>query len=300
MKLSLVKIYAFAFLLMSVSCSKRLDYSPFDITDGEVVNGIMIQWGNGVSEEKQEIIRSIVNDMVFVEGGCFSMGVNQVYDHDARSNESPVHYVSLTDFYICSHELTAEQVARLADNPSHVFPSLNSVHFSYHDWKLFVDELNGYTGLMFDFPTEAQWEYAARGGRESRNFLYPGSDSWSMVWCDGSEECEPSVPNELGLFNMADSRAEWCKDMYNDYDATVISINPCNLYGEHRVVRGGCSESNSKYKNWFSEISITYKSFYSSKEDYRLCRSTARSYNYDSPDANITWRPVINIQNDEK
>lgn len=287
-------------LVFFVSCSKQLEYDSDENNTIETVNGITIHWANGVSEEQMDILRTVVNDMVFVEGGTFSMGVNKAYDPDARKNEGPVHLVELSDYYICSRELTAEQIASIVGNSAGIFPKQNSVHFSYSDWVRFIELLNGYTGLEFDFPTEAQWEYAARGGKESRYFLYPGSDEWSMAWSDGSEEWGPSVPNELGLFNMADSRAEWCKDMYAEYDATVLSVNPCNLFGSNRVVRGGCSESKSTYKSWFSETSTTYNSFHSAKIDYRICRSTARSYGYGTSNSNVTWRPVINIPDYEQ
>lgn len=277
------------------SCIKKLEYEFDDSRTIEDINGFKVQWANGASEERKNIIREVINNMVYVEGGRFSMGVNQAYDPNARKNEGSVHLVELSDFFICSHELTAEQVAIVTGNSDHIYPKLNSVHFGYSDWERFIELLNAYTGLKFDFPTEAQWEYAARGGNKSQHFLFPGSDEWSMAWSDGSEEWGPSVPNELGLSDMADSLAEWCKDMYADYDADILSVNPCNLFGKYRVVRGGCSESNSTYKNWFSETLSTYVSFSSAKTDYRLCRPTARSYAYGSSDSKITWRPVINI-----
>ena len=294
-------IYFAFILLLLASCSKRLDYHINDVGGSEVVNGFTIQWGNGLSEEKKDVIRNIVNDMVYVIGGGFYMGSNKEYDPEARNNEGPVHYVLLSDYYICSHELTVEQVACLFDYPKDIVPKYNRMYVDYDDLKFLIDYINESTGLHFDFPTEAQWEFAARGGIQTCNFRYPGSDEWDDVWSDGDENSAPSIANELGLFNMADGRSEWCKDVYAIYDRYELVENPCNMYAQNypqmgffRVVRGGCSRSKSTSKYWFAETLS-----YSDLDDVRMCRSTARTH-YDGESNYITLRPVININDNEK
>ena len=293
--------YSLLCLVLFPSCTNRLNYDYHENPKEEVVNGFVVGWANEVTMDKQAVLRTIINNMICVEGGVFMMGINQVYDPNARSNESPAHYVRLSDFFISAYELTSEQITCITGDKFWD----NNVRYSYEDWKLFVELLNEYTGLKFDFPTEAQWEFAARGGNQSQNYLYPGSNDWEDVWGEGVEGAESSIANELGLHNMADNHAEWCKDIYAEYNANGVYINPCNIFGDdgsNRVVRGGCSTSNSKEKTWGKESSLNlYNDFYYSQDDYRLCRSTARSYyDYSYKKQEITWRPVINIQNNEE
>lgn len=293
-------IYFTLILLLFASCSKRLDYEVNDAGESEVVNGFTIQWSDGISEEKKDVIRNIVNDMVYVDGGIFTMGANWEYDPEARDNEGPAHHVLLSDYYICSHELTVEQVACLFDYPSDIVPKHNRMYVDYNDLKLLIDYINESTGLSFDFPTEAQWEFAARGGNRTHNFRYPGSNDWDEVWSDGGENSTPSISNELGIFNMADGRSEWCKDVYAMYNRYELVENPCNMYaqdyynlGFSHVVRGGCSRSKSTSRNWFPYTS------YDDFDDIRMCRSTARS-RYEDESNEITLRPVINIPDYEQ
>lgn len=280
----ILNYYCLFFLLcVASSCTKNLYYVHAEERTTECVNSMTIQWANEVSEDKKQIILDIVNDMVKVDGGYFTMGVNVAYDSYAKANESPAHNVKLSDYYICAHELTTEQLACFDNSNVHITYRGNHFYYSFDSWKAFIELLNYYTGLNFDFPTEAQWEFAARGGILSKGYLYPGSNNREDVWSEG--EVGSSFPNELGLFNMADGRAEWCKDKLDKYRSDQVLVNPCVLSGKYQVVRGGCSHLCS-YDRKISNLND--------------CRSTARSNYYGSVGNNdITCRLVINLGNEE-
>ena len=116
---------------------------------------------------------------------------------------------------------------------------------SYGECLDFISKLNELTGHEFSLPTEAQWEYAARGGNKSKGYLYSGSNDPSEVgWCYENDANEPNIvctmkPNELGLYDMTGNVMEWCADYYGPYteEAQVNPTGPAS--GEHRVMRGG-------------------------------------------------------------
>ena len=293
-QLCLYSVIVFLSILLT-DCSKEPYSEDYLREDETEINGFHVHWRAYMSETQRIIVSDILNDMVFVEGGIFAMGASQLYDQDARPDEAPVHYVKLTDYYICAHELTYDQIVGLVpqlDTRTSDIRDFNGkyLYYSWEDWNYVLQILKDLTKIEFSFPTEAQWEYAAKGGIYSKGYLYPGSDDWNKVYVDDINSSDNAIPNELGLYNMASHRSEWCADAYAEYTDGPMQENPLVTNGKEHVVRGGCHVSTGKTTKWTSS-----SNYYSNiNEDYRFCRSTARSYCTKSWD--ISCRPVINIK----
>lgn len=195
--------------------------------------------------ERETILNNLVKNMVFVEGGTFMMGATDE-QWDKSGWAYPVHPVTLSSFYICKFETTQEVwIAVMGDNPSEFKGrKLPVTNVTYRDCQEFVKKLNQITGRSFRLPTEAEWEFAARGGNKSRGYKYAGSNTLSEVawYRDGSGKTHNvglKYPNELGLFDMSGNVSEWCNDIYDKYKAGE-QVNPQGgLSGSHRIVRGG-------------------------------------------------------------
>lgn len=185
--------------------------------------------------------------MVYVQGGTFTMGATSEQGSDAYDWEKPTHRVTLSNYYIGQTEVTqALWQAVMGNNPSHFRGANKPVEsVSYNDCKAFISKLNSLTGQNFRLPTEAEWEFAARGGNRSRGYKYAGSDNLSTVaWYDGNSgyathPVAQKSPNELGLYDMSGNVWEWCNDWYGDYSSNA-QTNPQGPYsGSYRVLRGG-------------------------------------------------------------
>ena len=188
-------------------------------------------------------VNGVEFSMVSVEGGSFKMGGGR-YDF-----EKPVHEVKLTNFSICQTEVTQELwEAVMGSNPSNYkglkFPVEN---VSWDDCQTFITKLNQLTGQHFRLPTEAEWEYAARGGNQSNGYAYSGSNSFREVgWCRDNSRGRTHVvatkaPNELGLYDMSGNVWEWCQDWGDgSYYASSPINNPTGpSSGTTHIVRGG-------------------------------------------------------------
>ena len=191
--------------------------------------------------------------MVFVKGGTFMMGAtNEQFGGgllDER-DEYPPHYVTLSDYYIGQTEVTqALWQAVMGSNPSRLKGSNLPVEtVSWNTCQKFITKLNQLTGRHFRLPTEAEWEYAARGGSKSCGYTYSGSNDIGTVawyWSDDNYEENHLVAqkrhNELGIYDMTGNVSEWCQDWYDKgyYDKSP-STNPCNnTSATGRVHRGG-------------------------------------------------------------
>ena len=272
--------------LLLCSCSRPPEEIP---GYAETVNGFKVEWRKNVSEDKKGVVRDILNEMVHVKGGVFLMGATQEQNGHARSNEHPAHYVRISDYYICQEEINAEQVEILLGTELSSYEHhLGAPDFSWNDWRYVLDVIREYSGVPIDFPTEAQWEFAARGGLESLGSLYPGGDDLNTaIYSD----------NELGLTDMAGGHSEWCKDAYNEYSGFSLETNPFYIQGRGHVVRGGNSKSTHNRKDYFNRSD----SFISCYNDIRTCRVSARSYCDNSQSSLytlISCRPVINIDNE--
>lgn len=185
--------------------------------------------------------------MVEVGGGTFTMGATSEQGSDAWDEEKPAHEVTLSDYYIGQTEVTqALWEAVMGSNPSDSKgDNLPVEQVSWDDCQVFIQKLNQLTGKQFRLPTEAEWEYAARGGRKSRGYKYAGGNNIdSVAWCDGNSgnETHPVATkqaNELGIYDMSGNVWEWCSDWCGDYTSSSQSDPQGSSSGSFRVCRGG-------------------------------------------------------------
>ena len=191
--------------------------------------------------------------MVSVTGGTFKMGAQKTssgsanYDDDADDDEAPVHNVTLSDYKIGETEVTQELYqAVMGTNPSNWLGAKLPVEkVSWNDCQTFITKLNAATGQTFRLPTEAEWEFAARGGTKSQGYKYSGSNTLGDVawYTDNSgsktHEVGTKQPNELGLYDMSGNVYEWCQDWFGDYSSSAQSNPTGATSGSYRVRRGG-------------------------------------------------------------
>ena len=192
-------------------------------------------------------------EMVRVEGGTFTMGATAEQGSDAYSDEKPTHQVTLSSYSIGKTEVTqALWQAVMGSNPSYFKGSnLPVEEVSWEDCQTFIRKLNALTGKTFRLPTEAEWEYAARGGNKSRGYKYSGSNTLSNVaWYDdnSADKTHPvatKASNELGIYDMTGNVWEWCSDWYGSYSSSS-QYNPTGSNtGSFRVRRGGSWSYNA-------------------------------------------------------
>ena len=194
------------------------------------------------------MVKGVEFKMIKVEGGTFSMGATSEQEYDALSCEKPVHSVTLSDYYIGETEVTQELwEAVMGSNPSY-FEGDNQrpvENVSWNDCQKFIKKLNRLTGKEFRLPTEAEWEYAARGGKYSRGYKYSGSNnSDEVAWYDSNSgskthPVKTKKDNELGLYDMSGNVWEWCNDWWGCYQSNSQTNPTGPSEGESRVLRGG-------------------------------------------------------------
>lgn len=224
------------------------DFSGYVEVDANA-NYFTIDMRPETKDEETFTVNGISFTMKLVEGGTFQMGNN---DSDAESDEKPVHSVTLNSYYMGETEVTqALWQAVMGNNPSYFKgDNLPVEPVSWNDCQEFIRKLNQKTGKNFRLPTEAEWEFAARGGKKSRGYKYAGSNNiGSVAWyTDNSGNSgnktyavKGKSPNELGLYDMSGNVWEWCSDWYgSDYYGKSPSTNPQGpLNGSDRVLRGG-------------------------------------------------------------
>jgi len=218
--------------------------------------------------------------MIKVEGGTFNMGAQSIdpsgtnYDSDADNIESPVHSVTLSDYYIGETEVTQELwEAVMGSKPSHFsgYPQRPVEYVSWNDCQEFITKLNNLTGKNFRLPTKAEWEYAARGGNKSKGYKYSGSNTiGNVAWyyensgdsgLDDSSwnynklkqnncrthNVKTKSPNELGIYDMSGNVYEWCEDWYGNYSSGSQTNPKGPSSGSYRVRRGGSWDDYAKY-----------------------------------------------------
>ena len=203
-----------------------------------------------------ETVKRLNMKMVWVEGGTFQMGATLEQGSDADSDEKPVHTVTLASYYIAECEVTqAQWRAVMGKNPSYFTgdDSRPVECVSWHEATQFCEKLSQLTGKKYVLPTEAQWEYAARGGKYSRGYKYSGSNDVSAVaWYDGNSgskthPVKQKAPNELGLYDMSGNVWEWCSDWFGDYSSSSQTNPTGPSSGSSRVLRGGGLDGNAGY-----------------------------------------------------
>ena len=202
-----------------------------------------------------------------VEGGSFMMGATEEqYDPDILTDK-PAHLVFLSPYYIATTEVTVELWRAVMPEREIIsprgYPTIPISYVSWNDCQEFVHRLDSITGYPFRLPTEAEWEYAARGGKKSKGYMYAGSNTleevaWYEKNCpykddDQSDYCPHEValkhPNELGLYDMSGNVEEWCSDWYKyDYYTVSPGKNPKGPdSGFNHVARGGYWRENDRH-----------------------------------------------------
>ena len=185
--------------------------------------------------------------MIKVKGGVFTMGATSEQGDEASALEFPPHRVLLDDYYIGETVVTQGLwKAVMGNNPSYrKGDGLPVEEVLWNDAQEFVKRLNHETGRTFRLPTEAEWEYAARGGKKSKGYKYSGSDNVDEVaWYDANSNLKPHPlkgknPNELALYDMSGNVWEWCQDWFGEYSGEAQSNPLGSSKGECRVYRGG-------------------------------------------------------------
>ncbi len=224
-------------------------------------NGLFFTSGNSSSstamtpERRKAILDNLVANMVRVEGGTFTMGATPEQAGVFEDNEKPIHQVTLSDFYIGRYEVTQEEwEAVMGSNNSHMKGDRRPVEMvSWNACQTFIRKLNAATGKRFRLPTEAEWEYAARGGKLSYGYRYSGSNDLNQVAWNvensrnvgedsadyGTHVVGTLAPNELGIYDMSGNVSEWCQDWEGNYRGGMQTNPKGPASGNYRIYRGG-------------------------------------------------------------
>jgi formylglycine-generating enzyme required for sulfatase activity len=209
-----------------------------------------------VKQKIPNVLKEIAGDMVLVQGGTFTMGCTDEQESFCSDNEYPAHQVTLDNYYISKYEVTQEQYYSVMDTNPSIYNNCAKCpveNVSYFDAKRFIKKLNELSGKQYRLPTEAEWEYAARGGNLNGGTMYSGNSDINLVaWIDDNSGAEPNPvgknkANELGLFDMSGNVREWCSDWYSEtYYKNSTQKNPQGAEtGSYRVIRGGSWDSSS-------------------------------------------------------
>ena len=216
-------------------------------------------------------VKGAVFTMILVEGGTFEMGATEEQgQEDPNENEYPVHVVNLSSYYICQTEVTQELwLAVMHTNPSLIHGDL-MLPVDCVKWDMcqeFIAALNNILDDRFEIrmPTEAEWEFAARGGNKSRGYKYSGSNNVDDVaWYDSNsgEKTHPvgrKKPNELGIYDMSGNLWEWCYDWQGYYRPTEQTDPTGPTEGTHHIMRGGSWTYNQSFcrvsrRNYISSV----------------------------------------------
>lgn len=216
-------------------------------------------------EEQTFTVNGVSFTMKRVEGGIFQMGATSEQGSEAENSEKPVHSVTLSSYYMGDTEVTqALWKAVMGSEPTYnggweskygrgnEYPAYR---VSWNDIQEFIRKLNQKTGKNFRLPTEAEWEYAARGGKKSNGYKYAGSNIIGSVarYTETSNDkstkpVKTKSPNELGLYDMSGNVYEWCNDWYGSdyYEKSSLSNPQGPSSGSYRVLRGGSWYSNAR------------------------------------------------------
>lgn len=198
------------------------------------------------------IVNGVSFDMIFVKGGTFIMGATEEQGSDIYDSEKPAHQVTLNSYSIGKTEVTQALWKAVMGNKAFHFKGDNLPvdGVSWNDCQIFIKKLNKLTGENFRLPTEAEWEFAARGGNLSKGYKYAGSNNINDVaWvgCWETQIVATKLPNELGIFDMSGNVSEWCQDWYNSY-SSLSQIKPQGpSVSSRRVFQGGSWNDNSEH-----------------------------------------------------
>ena len=268
----LQRLYALFFIALSEGslerCENRLmllrpPHQDFGIIRQPYANHVPVEdveFENEITPQQDLTfnVNGVQFRMKYVEGGTFMMGAPDT-DSDAFTKEKPAHNVTLDSFYIAETQVTWELWEVVMGNIDpfyHVDDNKRPVvGVTWDDCWTFITKLNEISGKRFALPTEAQWEYAARGGKKSKGYKYAGGDNIDDVawWRNNStlhtHRVAQKKPNELGLYDMTGNVWEWCMDRFSSkYYSKSSKKNPQGpAIGESRVLRGGCTANDARY-----------------------------------------------------
>ena len=284
-------------LLMLASFTAGIEYPRGDVTqDGKVDIADVVElidyllkgsWSDDSLTRADETftVNGVSFTMKAVQRGAFIMGSINEDNRPIFSYEFPPHHVLMTAYNIGETEVTqALWLAVMGDNPSH-FSSRNGYeenlnrpveYISWSDCQAFISKLNELTGRKFRLPTEAEWEYAARGGNDGFDYRYAGSNNFDDVgWCwdnlpsqdmfsvlYGTQPVASKAPNELGLYDMSGNVSEWVQDWYGPYNSDSQTNPTGPVTGRYRVFRGG---------SWFVDPDFGTVSYRDYDDPYMFC-----------------------------
>ena len=257
-------------VLIILCCVLALQSCNKDNTKNETINGFDINWTGDLGKKEKDAVRDMISNMVKVEAGTFYMGAQKdsveyyCYDEEATSLEGPVHEVTVSEFYINKYEVTQllwEAIMGETPNDENDMQwedefgkgdNYPAYRISYDEVETFIGKLNEYTGLRFSLPTEAQWEYAAKGGKNTYYELYAGGyNVLEVAWIDSnSDKCSEvgkKNANGLGLYDMSGNVWEMCQDWYYDYTEEAVTDPVGEEYNQgYKVFRGGSWNTNAQ------------------------------------------------------
>ena len=251
--------------IINIMLGKAAQNAAGDVTnDGAVdiadVNGVInIMLGKNAPKFTEYTVNGVKFKMIDVDGGTFMMG------DDNGDDASPAHQVTLSDYSIGETQVTQELwQAVMGSKPSRIKednPLLPIDYIRWYECQDFITRLNELTGKTFSMPTEAQWEYAARGGKKSKGYKYSGSNNVDDVaWYGGNSSyvlhpVATKAPNELGIYDMSGNVMEWCQDYMGNYSSEP-QTDPTGPTAEtnYRIVRGG----DFGWDAYFCEVSYRF------------------------------------------